>query len=188
MESGASLIDYSDPLVKDGLEYNAGLFYDAPLTPHISLNSRLGYTIYSPDSKETIGEAKQEEGVYAQLSAQHQLNQFISHTLSAGRKSDIGLHLALAGEYLQYYFVYWDADLEFIHHVSIRPRILYENGSRTGTINEHFDRFGLDLFVSRPVTRKLTASVGYRHLVRQSDVRNLSYTANSVFVTLAYRF
>src|SRR5207302_10684323 len=106
-------------------QYNAGLFYNAQPTPHLSLSSRLGYTIYSPDSKGTIGLTKRQEGVYGQLLATHQLNPFISHTLSAGRKSDIGLHLALPSQNLQYYFVYWHTDLDFIRNVSLRPGILY---------------------------------------------------------------
>ena len=81
-----------------------------------------------------------------------------------------------------------DAHLRMIRDLGLHTGFVYENGRRMGSFPEHFTRAGADLNLSRRITEKLSAGLGYRFLIRHSDLPSSSYTDNSILVTLAYRF
>ena len=190
IEAGGSLIDYSDPNFNDGVQYNAGLFYNAQLTDYIKLDSRLGYTVYSPQGSGQFGVQSVQEGGYAQIAIDHRLNKSLRHVLSGGRQVDTGLQWGSGGRLLNYYFLRWNVDWNVIRNITLTTGFRFEDGKQTGTVNEKFNLFGVELFLQRPITQKLTASLGYRFTLRESnsDLPNYTYTANSVYLSGTYRF
>ena len=152
-----------------------------------NLSSRLGYTIYAPDRGGTLGPTNQQANPYFEVKVAHRVNYFLGYSLSAGRRSTLGLQFGITDN-LDYYFVNWNADWNVIRNLGVRTSLLYENGTRTGTLPEQFSRFGADLILSRQITEKLTASLSYRFLVRQSNLPSSGYADNSILLNLAYRF
>ncbi len=188
VEAGASLVDYAEPGLRDGAQYGGGLFYEAQLSPYISIQSRLGYTVYAPEGGGSVGVTNQQEAIYAQLSFNHRLNKWLTYTLYGGRKFDAGLQWGLFAQNVEYYFAYWNAYWNVISNISLRTGLFYEDGSVSGSLTEDFYRVGTEVGVSRPITQKLTVSLGYRYYYRDSNLPLRDYRVNSIVLNCAYRF
>ena len=126
---------------------------------------------------------------YADLSVTHQVSDAISYSLSVGHELRLGMQ---ANTTEATYFrpnVTW----KFIKDVTLQGSISYEHGAQdliqqAGGVAETYDTYGAMLSLSRPITKKLTASMNYRLTLRSSNAASRGYTQDIVGLLLTYTF
>ena len=187
-ELGGSPINYTTTTphtpYSNANQWNVGGFYDTPISEYIHFTGHAGYTVYSPDANgamTTIGDFK---GVYAQLDIRHRVNEYVEYSLSGGRTVSV----VFSGGTIDRYFADWQANWKILHKVSLGTSFHYEHGSQLVAGSETYDQYGPGISLSRPITAKLTSSLGYNLYWRGSNLSGRDYTVNVVSLNFNYAF
>ena len=116
------------------------------------------------------------------------MNHFLSYTLSVGRTTD----LAAYGEARSYYYVRLNTSWNLFQNYVVTTPVWWQNGSwvynSLSAGGSNYQQIGLGLNVTRLLTKKLSASIGYQFVQESSDQKTLTYTVNTVQLTLSYQF
>jgi Putative beta-barrel porin 2 len=184
LELGGSLLSYSGATASvnypNSKQWNAGPFLQTPLSEYLWLRVSAGYTDYLPDSTAISSLA----GIYGQITASHKVNEYLNYYLSGGRLISSGYG---GGSYDMYY-VYWQANWKFIRDVTLGTTFVFNHGTQVITGGETFDQIGPGITLSRLVTQKVTASLGYQYYYRTSDLPGRDYTVDIVSLSFTYQF
>jgi hypothetical protein len=187
VELGGALITYTTTTTNtpysNANQWNAGGFYDTPVSDYIHFTAHAGYTVYSPESIEATT-ASQFNGMYAQLEITHRLNQYVDYALSGGRT----LSVAFAGGTVDRYFARWQANWQVVRKVTLGTSFSFENGTDLYVGGETYDQYGPGISLSRSITEKLSGSLGYQFYLRDSNQPNRNYTVNVVSLNFNYTF
>jgi hypothetical protein len=185
VELGGSLMRYdrtqTNSIYSDANQWNAGLYYEAPLSQYIKFKGSAGYTVYTPTSSNHTNDFS---GYYAQLALTHRLNAFVDYSVSGGRSISFGFF----GGTVDLYSARWQANWRIVRDFSIGTSFSYEHGTEVYTSSETFDRYGPGFSIAHIITTKLQASLNYQFYQRNSDLSDRSYTLNTVTLTLTYQF
>ena len=164
-----------------------GGFYATPVSEYIHFVSHAGYTVYSPDSGGTTTTSGDFSGLYAQADVAHQVNQYVAYSLSGGRN----ISVAFSGGTVERYFARWQANWQIVRKMTLGTSFSYENGTQlTGFAGstETYNQYGPGISLSRPITAKLSSSLGYQLYWRDSNLAGRNYTVNVVSLNLNYTF
>jgi hypothetical protein len=187
LAGGASLVNQgntsSSTSVGNGVQWNAGPFFEAQASEYIQVSVNAGYTAYVPESGGNVNSSDL-SGAYAQASITHRLNQYVSYSLAGGRI----LSLSLYGSASDIYFASLGANWNLIQKLSLGTSFSYYHGMPTGSNGESFDQFGPQVTLSRPLIKKLSSSLGYQFYLRDSNQAGRNYTVNLVTLSLNYTF
>ena len=158
------------------------------ISDYMSIRADAGYTVYTPDNTSSNLLTSDTSGFYLSLSFSHQVNRFLSYTLSAGRSTD----LAAYGQAQSYYFVRLNPVWNLFKNYGLSTPFWWQQGTllynyQAGGIAD-YQQIGLGVTISRQVTQKLSASVGYQFVDETSNQAGLAYTVNIVDLNLTYRF
>jgi hypothetical protein len=188
VEGGLGLIrfDQSQSREPDAMQWNAGAFCKAQISQYITGRFDIGYTVYSPASTGAFTNLNDAANFYFQFSASHQVNKFISYTLSAGRSTDSSFY----GQPYDYYFVRWQPAWNIFRKYQLSTPFWWQKGTRLyfQGVGADFDQYGLGINIGRSITRKLSGSLGYQRVRESSSLSSLNYTANIVSLNFSYQF
>jgi len=166
----------------DATQWSAGPFVEAKLSQNLAFRGGVGYTVIEPQSGPSLG--TRQEGAYARVGFAHRLNERFDYTLSLSR--DVGFN-SFGGIY-NAYLVAWQGNWHILRKTTFGTSLVYQHGSQTAYGVETYDWFGPGLLFKRPITRKLTAGLGYRYYWRGSTLPNNRYTADLLSLDLGYQF
>lgn len=194
VEAGGSVISYSqnastnNPTIPGAVQWNLGSFVTDKISDYMDCRLDAGYMVYTPDSSEAGLAATDSSGLYFSFSLSHRVNHFLSYTLSAGRTTD----LAAYGEAQSYYYVRLNTSWNLFQNYVVTTPVWWQNGSwvynSLSAGGSNYQQIGLGLNVTRLLTKKLSASIGYQFVQESSDQKTLTYTVNTVQLTLSYQF
>lgn len=194
VEAGGTVITYDNStaayaaLSPNATQWSAGFLGSDQISDYMSIRADAGYTVYTPDNTSSNLVTSDTSGFYLSLSLSHQVNRFLSYTLSAGRSTD----LAAYGQAQSYYFVRLNPTWNLFKKYGLSTPFWWQQGTlvynyQAGGIAD-YQQLGLGVTVSRQVTQKLSASVGYQFIDETSNQAGLIYTVNIVDLNLTYRF
>src|ERR1039457_1681920 len=126
-----------------------------------------------PESEATIPGTGNFSGIYFQLGLSHRLNQYVDYSLNLGRS----VNFALSGGTIDLYYARWAANWKIFRKTFLSTSFDYENGSQIGSGGEKFTRYGPGITLGRPLTDKLSGSVGCQYYWRGSNLAGRDYTA-----------
>ena len=129
-------------------------------------------------------EADQLSGFYGNVLISHRLNEYISHSLSAGRSVQLSFYSGA----VDLYYVRWNASWKLLEKIGLNTMVSYEGGEQFSYGREEFDRYGAGITLSRGLTKKLNASLGYQFYDRLSDLPGRDYTLNIISLNFNYTF
>ncbi len=184
LEASGALNTYDSDFFNDNTQLSAGPFVEAQITRDIKARAAGGYV--RSDFEET-GRSSAPDTVndfYADVSVEHQLNQFMSHKLSLGREALSGA----ASELVTLWYARYDNSWNMNQYSILRTALFYENGRERSGVSEHLERLGLGVGVTVPLSRKMNVGVGYQFLYKDSDQPNRDYLQNSVTMNFSYAF
>jgi hypothetical protein len=187
IDLGVGVMNYQEAEwnVSDGTQWNAGAFYEAPITEYMAFRGVAGYTDYEPDSLGATNNVVEDfSGFYGQLALRHRVNQYLEYTLSGGRS----VTFAFYGGTVDLWSARWQATWKLLREVNLTTGMDYEHGTELYQGGEEFDRVGLNLGVGRQITEKLGANLGYQVYWRESDLPGRDYSVHTVSLNLRYAF
>jgi hypothetical protein len=188
VELGESLINYTTTTTNtpysNANQWNVGGFYDTPVSEYIHFTGHAGYSVYSPQSSGALTTSSDFSGIYAQLDIRHRVNQYVEYSLSGGRT----ISVAFSGGTIDRYFAHWQANWGILRKVTLGTSFSYEHGSQVFAGAETYDQYGPGISLSRPITAKLSSSLGYQLYWRDSNLPGRNYTVSVVSLNLNYVF
>ena len=194
LEGGLGLISYSQSqsaqTQPDALQWNAGAFCQAQISQHISGQLDAGYTVYTPSATAAFPNIASSSGFYFQFSLTHQINQFISYSLSAGRSTESSVF----GQPYTLSFARLQPDWKLFKKYTLSTPLFWQKGSQLANqiYNQggsgNYTQFGAGLNIGRALTQKLSSSLAYQYIRENSTQSGPTYTANIVSLNLSYQF
>jgi hypothetical protein len=185
VELGDSLITYTTRTIyapfTGANQWNAGVFYDTPVSQYIHFTVHAGYTVYSPESAVQISDST---GMYGQLDVRHRVSQYVDHSLSAGRT----LGQDYWGSTMDRYFVRWYANWRIVRKVTLGTSFSYEHGTGLYLGIDTYDQYGPGISLGRSITDKLSGRLGYQLWLRDANSSSGDYTAHIVSLYFNYTF
>lgn len=183
---GGGYIQYSGQNVvfPSAIQWNAGMFMESPLTDHLRAKASAGYTRYSPETVVGYVEAQNFSGIYADMTLEHRLNEYLTYTLSGGRTIQLGFYSGA----VDLYYARWNATWHLIEKVGLGTSLSYEAGDQFNGSLEQFQRWGTGLSLGRQLARKLNAAISYQFYSRTSDQAGGDYVVNIAGLNFNYTF
>jgi len=188
------LIDYSqgntppEEYVSGATQWSAGVFGNSQISEHLAVQLHVGYSDYIPDNTGTAGAAGNDSGLYFSASLTHTVNQWLKYSLTAGQSTD----LSSFGSVQSRTFVQLSPGYTLFDHYSISTPVMYQEGSQPGYTptggGSAYEQYSVSINVSRPITKKLTATAGYQFVEEESQLSGLAYTVNIISLNLMYQF
>ena len=188
IEGGLGLISYNQSQSRepDATQWNAGAFCKAQISRYVTGRFDIGYTVYAPARTGAFTNLNNSANVYFQFSVSHQVDKFISYSLTAGRSTDSSFY----GQPYTYYFVRWQPDWNIFKKFRLSTPFWWQKGTQLYYLGggTGFEQYGIGVNIGMSITDKLSGSLGYQ-LVRESSSRSsLNYTANIVSLNFSYQF
>jgi hypothetical protein len=121
---------------------------------------------------------------YANVSVSHQVNNWFSHSLSAGRQLQLGITANLADLYSLNYQANW----YFVRNLNITTQFLYQHGTTYNGVPQTLDIYGGGAALGYNVTRRLTAALSYFLQIKNANPSTLNYTQNRLVFDFRYSF
>jgi len=196
LEAGVGLTDFNneDPglviRLNDMLHYSVGLFYEMPAGRFIRLRAGAGYGVYDPTTDVMPGGRGGDpvDAVYADVSVQHQITRHIRYVLSAGHRMQSGWYAEALRSWYGNLTVSWNILRGYSLATSASYERTQEEGGSWFSDPEVYDRYSVGLAIGKRLGPNLGGSLGYSHIVRDSNVFRRSYTQNRLVLTGTYTF
>ncbi len=212
VEGTAAFTSYThDQLIQqnDSSGGTGGLFLDVMPTAYLRVVARGGYqysdfdsngtyttgqlsngtdvnTLYAPfNGGRRIGDDSELSDFYWSVTLSNRINAYVAQSLSAGRENDFGL----TSNYVTVNYVRYNAAWRAASNLTLGGDLFYENDQESGGLfNEHLQRYGGDVTATYQFNLKLSGTLHYYGIVKDSDVNNRDYYQNRVGLDLDYRF
>jgi len=186
VEAGFGFVNYDESryiIFTEAIQWNVGVFFEAPLTEYMKLELGGGWTSFDPEVKANVDVSDTLDGFYGRAILRHRLNQYVDYSLSAGRN----ISFTFYGGTMDLYYARLQANWHLLQKITLGTSFDYDGGTQYDYGKDEFDRFGGGISLSRAITEKLGASVAYRIYVRDSS-QSRDYTVNMATLDLRYRF
>lgn len=183
-EVGTGLTYYDQHVLSDNVQASGGGFVQSQITEHFSVRASAGLASYFFSSGGAGTNISDVIGYYADLSLSHQINQWLSHSLTGGKRYEETAEVDL----LEMYYVYYDVGFNAVHNLPITVRLIYEHGKEFGGPAENFDHYGAALKMKYEFNQRLTGVAEYDFTDRNSSISANSYYQNQVTLELVYNF
>jgi hypothetical protein len=186
VELGGQLMRYTgaNTYFSSAEQWNAGCFYETQASEYIHFTGHAGYTVYTPEGGQSGYTAENFNGMYAQLTLTHRVNQYLDYSLSGGRN----VTFALYGGTVEQYSASLQAQWRILRKISLGAGFDYYHGSQLLSGGETYDQYGPRISLSRPISAKLSGGLGYQVYWRGSNQADRNYTTSVVSLNLNYRF
>ena len=202
VEGNFAYTEYDQDVQNGSVGGSVGGYLDITFNPYIRLVARGGFQYasfdhgyeqfnqFSSDGRAfpvntRFGDDKELTDGYWSVALNHRINAYLTESLSAGRENDLGLTSNYITENYVRYNIAWRAS----NTVTITGDGFYENDQESGGLfDEHLQRFGVTGTLGYQFTLKLSASLYYGYLRKDSDEADRSYYQNTAGINVDYRF
>ena len=185
LELGGGPTAYSDARLSDNEQVSIGPFFKYKLSEAINIQSDLGYAIYWFSSSSMITNDVSQSGLYANIAIDHVLTPRTRQSIVFGQS----LSADINSTPIQLLFVRYNISLNIIRNWNFQPHLMFESGNEVyGLRQEDFTRYGVGLAARRRITEKLSGTLTYDLLVKDSNVPAYDYTQNRLVLNLIYQF
>jgi opacity protein-like surface antigen len=121
---------------------------------------------------------------YIRFEIDNRPTEFFRHRLTFSKTAEIGF----VSNSIQLYNVEYDADWKITEKLEFGPTVFYEHYSTSGDLGEKADRIGAALGLRYHIRNNLTLGLDYRYIWKNSNLPDLSYYQDLVFLSLYYKF
>jgi hypothetical protein len=184
LEAAGGLSDYSSDFFSDNSHMSVGPFVELQVTRDLRAAAKGGYVRTEFDETGAGPAPDTVNDFYAEVSADHQLNQYMNHRLALGREARAGA----SSELVTMWYARYENSWLMSQYLTLRSSLFYEDGRERSGQTERFSRVGLGLGVVIPLSRKLTAGVSYHLLHKDSDQPGRDYLQNLGALEFRYVF
>ena len=187
VDGHTSLINYQTDFNNDGQSWGAGPFIEATLSNYTTLRLGGGYQGMNFDGNGASGDLSNYSGWYANVTVAQRLNQYWSHSLSAGHEARLGLEVNFA----EYTYVRYLAQWQINPRLNASIEGFVENANESGTTaqnSENASRWGGGVSLAWRLGNKVSVDLGYHYVKKNSDLPLRDYYQNVGTLVLKYEF
>lgn len=187
VDGNVGLIKYRTDFNNDGTSWSAGPFVEATLSHYTTLRLSGGYQAMNFDGNGTSGDSTNFGGWYGNVTMAQRLNQYWSHSVSAGHEARLGLEV----NFFEYDYVRYLAQWRINPRLSATVEGFAENANESGTVaqsSENSFRWGGGASLEWRLGNKLSLNLGYHYVKKDSDLPLRSYYQNSGTLVVKYDF
>lgn len=187
VELGYGTTSYEQQLLNDSVQYSAGAYFAMPSGQFSSLRLAAGYVLQEPTTQSNTNAAanRSRDAIYAELSLAHQLSRHVNYTLSAGQQMQAGIYAQTLKTLYARARVGWNV----IRGYTLVTDFSYEDGEEAGYYAlEEFTRYTAGAGVNKRLSPKLTTSLNYTFMHRDSSMRGRNYSQNRLVLSASYSF
>ncbi len=177
--------DYRTNFNNNSRVIRIGPFLEGRITDNLTFGIDTAFVTGEYDRSGLVGDTSNQSTYTATGWINHEVNQFLSHSIRGGRTSDLGD----SSNFTSINFVRHQASWEVIRDVGLGTHAFLEFGDDSGGIaSENFTRYGAGFNASYQLTKSITTSLRYTYLVKESDRWGRDYEQNMVVLDFNYRF
>lgn len=185
VEATASKTMYDNGVRNDFASLSVGPYLELQATEAISINARAGWTWTLFDNNGQLAAPADVSVPYMSLGVRQQLTAHFSHNLSVARE----VRVSVETQYVETWTARYGFNWQITDIIAPAAGVFYEKGKQpTTTVNEEYDRIGLDIGLPFQLTDHLSLALSYQYTIRDSNSAGRDYTDNRASLNLAYRF
>lgn len=203
VESSFVFNRYDMDVLNDSETFSVGAFVETQITSYLKLRVAGGYQKISFDDDTVVlgpfldptapgGESfvffddrGELDDYYVNLLISHRINSSITHRLSAGHESQLGVN----SNYITLNYVRHTATWNIINRTLLSTELFYEDAEDSGGfVDESLERFGGALAVGYQLTQHVTLGARYQYTQKDSNVEFRDYKQNRVSIDGTYSF
>ncbi len=191
LEAAGSLNRFENRVVNDSWRVRFGPTVRWDVSSFVKARLGAGYERIQYDSVEAsaLGIAP-ENTYYAYAEVEHEINQFLSHSLRVSHDNQLGYNAGnLAGTHVEYSFTWQIKEpLSLSPHLTV---IFYEESFGSGPPTLYHEKFNYVLagFSARyRLGQHWRASLGWDYRLKDSEFEDAGYAQNQVSIELMYQF
>jgi len=198
-----SVVDtyYDKNILNDSLTYSIGAFLETQISANLKLRVAGGYQRINFDDGGLVNDPHDLDDYYANALLSHRVNSVLSHNLSIGHESQLGVN----SNYVRLNYVRHTATWNILYHTLLTTELFYEDAEESGgqgllfapapglpNLNpfaaEHIHRYGGALSLGYQLTPHVTLGLRYQYTQKDSDQPLRDYRQNRVALDGTYSF
>jgi opacity protein-like surface antigen len=199
-----SFIHFKDDTRSDGTNLLVGPFIEWQLSEYTNFYLEGGYqqlrydgtsnfapaavggSVLTPAQAASVGltDNSDSSSYYIRFEIDNRPSEFFRHRLSFSKTAEVGF----VSNYITLYNVEYDADWKIMEKLELGPSVFYEHYSTSGDLGEKADRIGATIGLRYHIRNNLTLGLDYRYIWKNSNLPDLSYYQDLVFLSLYYKF
>lgn len=195
LEATAALTTYDQAQLNNNDDYTVGPYLEFRPSSAMQITVRGGYSTYQFQQTSANIQTSGQNTWYAGLTLSHQIMEWLSYSIDAGREQQLGTQYDLSEDY----YVRPNINWRFIKGFDLNTGFFYQHGKQgmgsTGSLplpgslsqEETYDWYGGNFVVQHALTSSFTLGLTYRLTIRSSNIDNNSYTQNLVGLQLTYQ-
>ncbi len=183
----SSFVDtyYDQHFLNDSQTFSVGAFAETQVTNYLKVRVAGGYQGIWFDSGGGVMDGSDLHDFYANILISHRVNAVLSHSISAGHETQLGLN----SNYIVLNYVRYTASWNIIRNTLLSTEFFYEDADDSGGIfSEHAQRFGGALTIGYQLTEHVTVGGRYQYTTKDSDQPLRGYDQNRVSLDGTYSF
>ena len=192
---------YDQNILNDSQTYSAGAFLETQITSFVKLRVAGGYQNIDFDNTGLVNDPHDLKDYYANALLSHRVNSVLTHSLSAGHETQLGIN----SNYIKLNYVRHTANWNILYHTLLSTELFYENAKDSGGngplfvpapgvflfnpfVAEHIHRYGGALTLGYQLTQHVTLGLRYQYTQKDSDQVLRDYSQNRVSLDGTYSF
>jgi len=184
VELGGGFIENSGTVSSSARQWNAGGFLQYSASTYLNFRLNGGYTVYSPDQAASASASQDQGSTYVDLAVSHIVNKYLSYTLGGGR----GVTLSLVGQPYESYHANLGINWRVLRNITLNTPFAYTLGTDSYGGGSSFSQYQIGITLGRELMKKLSGSLGYNWIMRDSEGDTGDYTVNTVSLNFSYQF
>ncbi len=195
VEGNLIFTNYDEMLLNDSTTTSGGLFLETQVTSNIKVRVAGGYQGIFFDNGNFVGgggglpflfpDQDDINDFYANILISHRLNEAITHSLSAGHESLLGVN----SNFIELNYIRHTANWNIIRNTLLSTELFFEDADESGgVINEDSNRYGGAITLGYQLTRNVTVGARYQYTEKDSNRDFRDYQQNRVSLDATYSF
>jgi hypothetical protein len=198
---GAFVDTYFDQnVMNDSQTYSVGAFFETQVSANVKFRIAGGYQNIDFDNTGLINDVHDLEDYYANALLSHRVNSVLTHSLSAGHESQLGVN----SNFVTLNYIRHTANWNILYHTLLSTELFYEDADDSGGnpfiapvpgvplinpfVAEHLHRYGGALTLGYQLTQHVTLGLRYQYTKKDSDQLLRDYSQNRVSLDGTYSF
>jgi hypothetical protein len=191
---------YDQMVLNDSRTYSGGAFFETQITSNLRLRVAGGYQKIDFDNNGLINDPNDLEDYYANGLLSHRVNSVLTHSLSAGHESQLGVN----SNFITLNYIRHTSNWNILYHTLLSTELFYEDADDSGAGSllltptgvplfnpfgaEHIHRYGGALTLGYQLTQHVTLGFRYQYTQKDSDQPLRDYSQNRVSLDGTYSF
>ena len=192
---------YDQTVLNDSDTYSAGLFLETRISGNLKLRVAGGYQHIDFDNTGLVNDTHDSQDFYANALLSHRVNSVLTHSLSAGHETQLGVN----SNYIRLNYIRHTANWNILYRTLLSTELFYEDARDSGGsgplfvpapgvflinpfVAERLHRYGGALTLGYQLTPHVTLGLRYQYTQKDSDQPLRDYRQNRVGLDGTYSF